>query len=172
MKKSSLITSAVLSVALLATLLLSGARAIWRGYPGPDELVDCDHSGVFGSVYDTFTAVGVRGYYGWEPPAYVHGDWYFTRGYGGAYPALGNMYCYWTYSPYYGSYQDPPHFVYETRYLTGKPCTAYYQDWERHDYSLPRSTTISGYTGSYFYNPQTGNWWYVSSYVGMTAGYP
>jgi hypothetical protein len=169
MKKRTLITFAVLSVALFATLMLSGVRADWVGYPGPDTLSDCDHTGTYGGTDDTFTAVGVAGYYGWEPPAYVHGLWYFMRGYGGDYPALGSMTCYWTYTPYYGVHYDPADFSWEYR----NHAWAYYHDWDRQDYDLPRSATISGYTGSYFYDPDNPNdWWYVSSYVGMTAGYP
>jgi hypothetical protein len=165
MKKSSFIAAAVLSVTLLATFMLSIVSAPWRGIPGPDELTDCDHHGIYGSPNDTFTGVGIKGYYGYAPPAYVRGEWNFERGYGGTYPASGNMLCY---SSYLGSYWDPPHFVWDYR----NNAWAYYQDYYEYAY-MPRVPSITGMVHSTFYNPSNPNdWWYVSSYISMTAGYP
>jgi len=178
MKKSFFIAcavfSAVLSEGLLPTMMNPMVRAPWVGYPGPDQLAACDHIGDFNETNDRFTAIGVSEYYGWEPPAYVHGEWYFERGYGGKYPATGTMTCYWYYSPYWGLHHDPPNFVWEGHWVPLYGWVwAHYHDWEYTNYNIPRSSTINGYTGSYFQDPNPPyDQWYISSSVSMTAGYP
>jgi hypothetical protein len=175
MKKSVLFASAVLTVAFLATMMLSGVRGEdgpgWVGYPGPDIFSRCTHTGTYGSIGDTFTAIGITAYYGYEPPAYVHGYWSFLSGYGGLYPADSSMICKWVYTPSQFTYYDSSSFVWDYRYNA----FAYYRDWEKWQYNIPRAPSVSGSTASVFRNPSTGDRWYVSSVIyasEMTAGYP
>lgn len=174
MKKSILVLSSVLvislSVTFMTTLMFSGVHADWVGYPGPDQLADCDHYGTYGCSNDTFTAIGLEGYYGWEPPAYVHGNWSYCSGYGGDYPASGPMTCQRYIAPStWITHYDYSSFSWEYRHNAW----AYYRDWEIIDYSLPRVAALSGVTVAQFYDPDDpDDTWYISSAVSMAADYP
>lgn len=164
-----LVLSAALLVALMVTPMFSGVHAYWVGYPGPDTLSDCDHFGDYNETNDTFTAIGVAGYYGYEPPAYVHGNWIFCSGYGGDYPASGPMTCQWYMAPNWDVHYDYSSFSWEYR----NNAWAWYRDWSVWDYELPRVAALSGVTAAYFYDPQDPqDTWWVSSAVSMTADYP
>jgi hypothetical protein len=178
--ESILVASAVLSIALTVILLPSTmipiVHAPWVGYPGPDNSSDCDHIGGFNTTADKFTAVGLNVYYGYDnnPPTYVHGEWFFERGYGGTHPATGFMICAWYYYPTSGLHYDAPDFVHENRWVPGYGWVyAYYQDWIYTNYNLPNSPYATAYTGSYFQNPNYPyDEWYIYSSVSLTAGNP
>jgi len=179
MKKRTLTTFAVLSaavlfVALLPIMMIPMVRAPWQGYPGPDMESACDHIGGFNTTIDKFTGIGVVAYYGWEPPAYVHGEWYYERGYGGAHPATGTMTCYRYYTPYWSIHRDSADFVWEGRWVEGYGWVwAHYHDWDYKNYDIPRSSQIVGCTGSYFEDPNPPyDEWHITSCVSVTAGYP
>jgi hypothetical protein len=128
--KKSILSASLLSAVLLATLMLSVARG---SYPGPDYYTRCVHHGNFNTPGDTWTGLGIKGTYGALPPAYVAGDWYFQRGYGGQ-----GSHLYVTDSPFvcvyqYGDYSYM-HYEYGTptrqnRYVPGYGYVdAWYQD--------------------------------------------
>lgn len=171
MKKCSFV--ALLSATLLATLMLPLVRG---GYPGPDYYSHCIHFGNFNTPGDTWTGVGIVGTHGSLPPAYVAGDWYFQRGYGGQgshlYVTDGPFVCVYQYGDY--------SFV---RYEYGTPTRqnrsvpgygyvdAWYQDWEKHlsSFNPSRQPSLQGSAQSYFRDPATGDRWYINTWGKITA---
>jgi hypothetical protein len=177
MKKSILVSSAALFVAILATLMYPIAAyddpiphfhhpdyTGVVGWSGPDLANECTHLiGLVGTEYDTWTGVGVALYYWPYPPPYsYYGVWApFERGYGGEYPAIGPMHCDWILDGTADGYDAPQNFVYKEQ-----PYPGYYQDWSKSGYCIAVNTFWM--TGSHFFDaPYT--YWYLDSSVTVNA---
>jgi len=119
MKKSNLITSAVLSIVLLALLMFFAINLCFAPWPGPDYDCKCDHTHD-GYPDDEWTGTGIKGFYYLNPPVmrYASGWWEFTRGYGGMYPPSGSMICdYYIDATHYTNYIYP-----QNDWITTKIC--------------------------------------------------
>jgi len=192
MKKDKFIISVMLSAAFLAIFLTIpmlpevkgwGETTPYHNWPY-DCCVRCEHTGTFNASDDTFTATSIEGWYDQDtptPPAYISGNWSFTRGYGGGgpdhdYTTDSYMICGYVYGSYgfthydyntpsygYGPYGDVP---------------AYYQYWVKYlsSFNPSRQPSLQGGAQSYFKDPNNPNdRWYVSSWIDpeyMTATYP
>jgi hypothetical protein len=192
MKKDKTIISILISVAFLllplTTLMLQevkgwGETTPYHAWPFYDYCVRCEHTGTFNASDDTFTATMIEGWYDMNPnpPAYVSGEWGFTRGYGGG----GTHHLYTTDSPMYCSYQYGSyafvHYDYNTPSFGYGPygnVPAYYQDYDKYlsSFNPSRQPSLQGGAQSYFKDPNNPNdRWFVSSWINpsyMTARYP